>query len=294
MQRPNRNALIGFSAGVPLLGALVASWWLMVHPSDAQTPAQNPAQQASPGPRIGSGPDYERCVAKLRADPVGARTFAEEWLRRLDAAGNAGAADGAAARELDGARHCQALSMLALGQPDRAAARLEALAGASHGPTAARAVTFAQASQAWLMAGDANRAYGAATMALALSPADPTLLVDRAVAAGSLGRYAEAVEDLDRALALDPGRTEALVFRAAARRHLERLDLAAEDVERALAAEPNNVEALLERGILRQLRGNAQGAREDWERAVRLAPDSPTADLARQNLALNEAGPPRR
>jgi len=66
------------------------------------------------------------------------------------------------------------------------------------------------------------------------------------------------------------------------------------DVTRALAIEPENAEALLERGILRQLRGDPGGAREDWERAIRLSPNSATADLAAQNLALNEAGPLRR
>jgi regulator of sirC expression with transglutaminase-like and TPR domain len=53
-------------------------------------------------------------------------------------------------------------------------------------------------------------------------------------------------------------------------------------------------EALLERGIIRQLKGDTAGAKADWQRAVALAPDSATADLAQQNLALNEAGPQRR
>ena len=62
----------------------------------------------------------------------------------------------------------------------------------------------------------------------------------------------------------------------------------------ALTAAPDNPEALLERGILHQLRGNEAQARADWERVVSVAPDSPAAELAQQNLALNEAGLPQR
>jgi regulator of sirC expression with transglutaminase-like and TPR domain len=57
---------------------------------------------------------------------------------------------------------------------------------------------------------------------------------------------------------------------------------------------PDSAEALLERGILRQMGGDPAGAQADWERAIALAPDSAAADLARQNLTLNEVGPRRR
>jgi hypothetical protein len=41
------------------------------------------------------------------------------------------------------------------------------------------------------------------------------------------------------------------------------------------------------------MRGDTAGARADWEKAIDLAPDTPTADLAAQNILLNEAGPRR-
>jgi Tfp pilus assembly protein PilF len=109
-----------------------------------------------------------------------------------------------------------------------------------------------------------------------------------------MGRFREAVVDLDRALASDPERPDALVFRAAAWRNLDRAEPARRDVERALALDAANAEALLERGILRQLAGDTEGARMDWERAIEIAPHSATADLAFQNLALNEVGPAAR
>ncbi len=230
-------------------------------------------------PRLADGADYERCLAMLRQDPEGALAFAEAW----DATGGG-----------EGARHCAALAQLSVGEPDRAADQLERLAIGSRAGPAARAAVFAQAGQAWMMAGDPARAFGATTMAITLSPGDPDLLTDRSIALGTMARYAEALADLDRALALDPERTEALVFRAAALRNLDRADAAMESVNRALTVSPDNPEALLERGILLQLRNDAAGARADWLRVISLAPDTPTADLAQQNLALSEAGPTRR
>ena len=183
---------------------------------------------------------------------------------------------------------------IALGDADAGADEMDKLAGRSHAPAAARASIYGQAGQAWLMAGAADRAYGSATLALSLTPDDADLLIDRSIAAATLERYHDAVDDLTRALDLDPRRPDALVFRAAAWRHLDQLGLAQDDIDRAFAEDADNPDALLERGILRQRRGDQAGARQDWERASALAPDTATGDLAQQNLALLEAGPERR
>ncbi len=283
MQHPARHLLLGaFAAAV--LTALTAGAWLALAPHEAR-PAEDiaTAEEVLPlppePPRLADGPEMQRCMELLRTDPEEARSFALTW---------------GIATPNDGARHCEALAILALGDPARAAERLEMLAGRASAGAAARAAVFAQAGQAWMMAGNALRAYGTTTMALALSPDDADLLIDRAVALGSLGRYGEAVADLDHAVRLDESRPEALVFRAAARRHLDQADQARRDVEIALALAPDNVEALLERGILRQLAGDTEGARMDWERILDMAPTSAAADLAAQNLALSDAGPFRR
>lgn len=277
MRRPPRTILLG-ALTAALMGGALAGGWLLFPPGAAPTSAEALPTPPEP-PHLADGPEFQQCLALLRTDAAAARGSAEAWER----AGGG-----------EGARHCAALALIALGEPARAAERLEALAARSRAGGAARAAVFAQAAQAWQMAGDAARAYGAATQALVLTPDDPELLVDRAAAAGSLGRFREALEDLDRALALHPDRAEALVFRAAAHRQLDRMAEAARDVERALAIEPDNAEALLERGILRQLGGDAAGARADWERTIRVAPESAAAELAAQNLALNQAGPARR
>lgn len=254
----------------------------------AATPVSAQRESAAPSealpvppvpPRIAEGADYERCLAMLSTDPSGANAFADAW----EATGGG-----------EGAMHCHALAQIALGNPGTGADMLEKLASASSAPALARASLYGQAVQAWLMADDPARAYGAATLALVLSPNDPEVLIDRSVAAATMERYMDAIDDLNRALDLDPRRTDALVFRAAAWRHEDRLDRARNDIDRAIAIDPDNPEALLERGILRERQGDRTGARADWERAITLSPDTATADLAQQNLALLEAGPERK
>jgi len=276
-----RREMIGGAA--LLLAAVLAGAWYLGQGAPRETEGAAAGDEDLPippvPPRISEGAYYERCLAMLATDPAGARSVAMVW----QATGGG-----------DGAVHCLALSMIALGEPGRGADMLEHLADESHAPAAARAAIYGQATQAWLMIGSGEEANRAATAALALSADDPDLLIEGAVAAAAVQRYQDAVEELTRALTLDPKRADALTNRAAAWRHLGRIDEAEADIERAVAIDPDNPEALLERGILRQRRDDRAGARTDWERTIVLAPDTPTADLAQQNLALLEAGPARR
>ena len=282
MRNRKGKALPG-AAAVVLAVALGGGWWWAGSRDGSPAPVPEAMEGVLPlppeSPRMADSPDYEECLGKLRDDAQGALAFAEAWEARGGG---------------DGARHCSALGLLALGEPVRAAGRLEALGSRGRAGPAARAAVYGQAGQAWTVAGQPVRAHGAFTLALALTPDDPELLVDRAIAAGTLRRFADALADTDRALALDGQRTEALVFRAAALRQLDRRQEALRDIQQALAIEPGSPEALLERGILRQLQGDVAGARADWESVVANSPDSGAADLAQQNLALNEAGPARR
>ncbi|WP_308219859.1 tetratricopeptide repeat protein [Roseomonas populi] len=276
-----RNLLLG--TAVVLVLAVGGAWWWATPEPEGVPQVPEAAEEVLPlppePPRVADSPEYEECLGKLRDDAQGALAFAEAWEARGGA---------------DGARHCSALALLALGEPERAASRLENLGGRTTVGPAARAAVYGQAGQAWMVAGQAVRANGAFTLALSFTPNDPELLVDRAIAAGMLGRFADSLADIDRALAQDAQRAEAWVFRAAALRHLERPQEALRDIERALQIEPGSPEALLERGILRQLQGDTAGARADWESVVANSPDSAAADLAQQNLALNAAGPARR
>jgi len=230
-------------------------------------------------PRIASGADYERCLTMVAQDPVGANAYAEAW----EATGGG-----------DGARHCHAAAQISLGQMALGAEMLEKLARSSSAPALARAFIFGQATQAWLLAGDAQRAYATATLAVSLAPDDVDLIIDRSITAATMERYLDAIDDLTAALDRDPKRADALVYRAAAWRHDGQLGLAQDDIDRALALDPEYPEALLERGILRQRKGDLAGARMDWEAVLALAPDGATADLAQQNLSLLDVGPGRR
>ena len=266
------------SATALLLAAGLGAWLLLADPAFETVESDAPLPLPPIPPRIASGQEYDRCLGLLTTEPESAATLAQTWIARGGG---------------EPAIHCLALSRLALGEPAPAAEDLERLASARTSPPATRAALFEQATQAWLIAARPARARATATSALALTPDDPSLLIERATAAMQLDRFTEAADDLALALRLDPRRADALILRAAAQRQLDQIPDALADIAAALALDPENVEALLERGILRQRSNNPAGARADWERAITLAPDSPTADLARQNLALLDAGPSR-
>lgn len=275
-----RIVVLAGAASLIVLAAGAGCWWVLHAPASGDSVEQDEPFPVPPvPPRIAEGNDYDHCLSMLASDPEGANAYAEAW----EATGGG-----------EGAVHCHGLAQIALGNAQTGAEIMQNLANTSHDANAARASLFGQAGQAWMIAGDTNRAYAAATLALSLDPDDPDLLVDHAVAAATLEHHQEAVQDLDRALEIEPRRADALVYRGAAERHLDHLDLAQDDIDRALALDPDNADALLERGIVRQRQGDDAGARADWERAMALAPNTATSDLAEQNLALLEAGPERR
>jgi tetratricopeptide (TPR) repeat protein len=251
-------------APLPLPPPLAAPASAPAAPQPTARPADDPAPARIDDPR------HLACLAQAGTDPALALVTAE-------ALGRAGAADAG--------EHCAAAAHLAAGRPAEAAVRLERLGATAEAPSQLRAAWHAQASQAWLMAGDAQRAYSAATLALVLVPDDLDLLTDRAIAAATLGRPFEAIDDFNRVIDLDPARAEAFVYRAGAWRQAGRAELAADDIARALAIDPGNPEAHLERGLLRLAAGDAPGARADLLRAADLAPGTPTEELARAELA---------
>jgi tetratricopeptide (TPR) repeat protein len=140
------------------------------------------------------------------------------------------------------------------------------------------------AGQAWMAAGDLEKAHAVQTEALKLAPNDVELLVDRAMTRGLARNYWEAIDDLNAAHDLAPGRADILVFRASAYRFVDSLELASQDIEEALKLDPDDPEALLERGTIRRLSGDAEGARADWLKVVSLAQGTPTGDVAQANL----------
>ena len=230
-------------------------------------------------PRIAEGDEYDKCLTMLTDDPEGAEAIAESWQAKGGG---------------DGALHCQALALIAAGEPDDGAAMLEDLAHSGRFAGLARAVLLGQAAEARLMAEKPDLALRDTTEALAISPDDPDLLIGRATAEDALDKTAEALDDLNQALSLDDGRIEAFTLRASIWRRKDMLDEARSDIEKAVALDPDDAEALLERGILRQRTGDAAGARADWTHARDVDPNSEAAELAEQNLTLLDSGPDKK
>src|SRR5690606_14897587 len=79
---------------------------------------------------------------------------------------------------------------------------------------------------------------------LAASPADPQLLLDRAVARDFLGLTLEAVDDYNAALRADQGFVEGYVRRGDLLLRAGRHELAAVDFARAIRLAPQHAQAL--------------------------------------------------
>lgn len=220
-----------------------------------------------------AGPDeqeYNACVALTLKAPEDAFESAIAWR---DQGGGVPA------------KHCVALALIQLKEYVEAAGRLETLATEMHAKgMPLQADVLDQAGNAWLLAGQTERAIGVFTAAHAIAPQNAEILIDRARSYAALQKYKDATADLDQALRIQPDHAEAHAFRASARRHLGDKAGALEDAETSLAIDPGDVDALLERGILRREAGDIKGARADWLKVLLTVPGTPTADTAQANL----------
>ena len=217
------------------------------------------------------GGNYEKCMRRARTDPDQGLETALAWQER-----GGGVA----------ARHCAAVSLIRLGQYAQAAQRLKALAGDMKDAGAAdRAAILAQAGTAWFQAGDFTRAHAMQSAALALSPGDPEILIDRALTLAGEKKYWEAIDDLNQVVNADSDNFAALALRASAYRFVDVLGLAREDAAAAYRLAPERPEILLEYGIILRLAGDFDGARRHWLTLIRLHDGTPAADVTRRNLA---------
>jgi tetratricopeptide (TPR) repeat protein len=180
----------------------------------------------------------EACVAKIETDAENAYEDGLAW----SAEGNR-----------PGARQCTALALIALGNHETGAERLEALATAPDaGSMEQRAIYLSQAGQAWIMAGAPEVAVISFSDALKLAPGTQDLLLDRASAYMMTEQWTEALSDLDLALANSPGFGLAHQLRAEVHLNNDDYDLALRDVESAMQADPKNIDTLLVRGRVRE------------------------------------------
>lgn len=230
-------------------------------PASAASASQTDAEAAA---------RYRRCLARVGTDAFAAVTEAQRWL---DKGGG------------DPARHCLAAGKLALGQTRDAAAELQTLAERPHIPVSREAALLAQAGDAWLRAGEPDRASAAFGRALTLDPGNSALRIDRARAEADAGRLPGAIDDLGLVIDTDPLRVEAYVLRASALRRAGALDRAAADLATALTLDPRSPDILLERGLLRLAAGDQSGGEADLRQVIAVSPGSAAADMARRRLA---------
>ncbi len=228
--------------------------------------AAAPVAAQSPGLFDGS-PDqlkrYTDCMALARSEPLKALPVAEKWQ-----AGGGGLP----------ARHCVALALFEAGRYGQAATALEAIArDMGHDRPGLRAELWAQAGQAFMEAGMAERAADVQSRALELKSNDADLWLDRALSYAAMRAWPRAISDFDRALRLRPDDVEILVLRAAAWRNAGNPARAFDDAARALKLAPEHSEAMLERGFASLARGERSQANNDFNAVLRLVPPSSIA-----------------
>lgn len=221
-------------------------------------------------PRTADAREYSACMRIARSDPKAAHESALAWQAKGGG---------------DAAVHCIAVALLGFGQYRQAARMLEELAARTDAKRPdLKAGLYGQAADAWLIDGVPAMAERLLTEALAISPEEVDLLIERAIARGSLRQYWEALDDLNLALEKSPDRADALTFRASAWRQVNSAELARQDIDRALDLRPDFADALLERGLIRETAGDREGARADWLRILDIAADSAVREAARHNL----------
>jgi tetratricopeptide (TPR) repeat protein len=224
--------------------------------------------------------DNERlraCLALVRSAPQQAATEAQAWL------------DERGTGKLS-ARRCLGLAFAAQEQWAAAATVYEQAAQDTEAANnAGRAGFRAQAGNAWLAAGEAQRALQALDAALTTPGLDPAqrgqALLDRARAQVAHGHADRARADLDSALQLIPGESLAWYLSAALARRSNELVRAASDIAHARQLAPDDPDILLLAGTILGQAGNMNEAWRLYRRVVELAPDSEAGRQAAASLA---------
>ena len=215
---------------------------------------------------------YDRCMAQAGKNAAAALADARAWSK---AGGGAPAA------------HCAASALLGLNRYGEAAASLDALARAASTPSGMRGEIFAQAGNAWMLAGNGAKAVASLHSALTLTAGDADLFADLGRADAMLRNWKDAVLDLNAAINLRRD-SNLLVLRASAYRALKDYRAALADLNSALAIRPGNANAVMERGLLRRDLGDVGGARTDFATVTKTGSPALKRDAAAALDALKE------
>ena len=234
-------------------------------------------QPAAPAQPQNRNDRLRACIALVSTAPGQAAAEAQAWVE-----------EGVAGRLM--ARRCLGLAFAAQGQWASTATVYEQAAQeaeATNDP--GRAGFRAQAGNAWLAAGEAQRALQALDAALTNAGLDQAqrgqALLDRARAQVALGHADRARTDLDTALQLVPSEGIAWYLSAALARRAGDQARAATDIARARQLAPEDPDILLLAGTIVGQGGNMNEAYALYRRVVELAPDSEAGRQAAASLA---------
>lgn len=224
---------------------------------------------------------YQACLSLATSDPVSAQNEAERF--RIAGGGPR-------------ARQCLALAYAQQERWTEAATAFDAAAREADAAKDSLAARYwAQAGNAWLAAGDANKAHDALTTALAAGTLSGQekgeVLLDRARSLVAAGQAAAARTDLDAALEDAPKDPLAWLLSATLARRTGDLPRARGDIDRAIALSADDPSVQLEAGNIAALSNDAAGAKAAWQLVTKLAPGSPMAASAIRALAQFDEPP---
>ena len=221
--------------------------------------------------------DYDACLALVETDAEAALGMAATLKARRG-------------EEEAGGMHCEALALMAMDRPAEAGSAFFDLAERMlRADDALRSQVYAQAGDAWAIAGAPKLAIKAYDNAIARAPEDPTYYAGRARVKAIAKEWTGVRDDAAEALALDPNYPEPMLLRSAANRTLGYPRASLVDANHALELNPHSLDALLERGLVHKALDDKPSAWGDWSNLLRYAEqtgrlDHPAAIAAKSYL----------
>lgn len=111
--------------------------------------------------------------------------------------------------------------------------------------------------------------------AINLNPKHAKAFAAMALVKGRMGKFQDALNDLDRAIAIDPSYAKAYSNRGVTRGALQQNKASISDFSQAIRLDPRFSDAYRNRGITREMTGVLKGACADWKIASALGQEGP-------------------
>ena len=259
-------------------------------PLFAQAAIEAPIAVAAPA-RVAAKPTVEDdrlllCIERAGKDPATSLAEASAWVAAAKGAGRS--------KPLE----CLGQVYTVLLRWDAAeSAFVEAAGVAANADDARRSALFAQAGNAALAGGHAERALAHLVAAVSVTGIGPLARgqaeIDRARALVALDRLADAVQALAAAQRDAPDDPDAWLLGATVARRRGDFAAAQRQIEIAGSLAATDPEIGLEAGVIAILDGREAAARKAWQSVILVAPESAAAAIAKGYLAqLGDASAP--